>query len=144
MAQAKSGDSVRVHYKGSLDDGTVFDSSHGSDPFEFTLGAGMVIPGFDQAVIGMDEGAVKTVSVPPGEAYGEYHDDHVLEVEKAQVPDNITPEVGMGLELHSNDGRTIKVRVTRIGDDKLTLDANHPLAGKTLTFEISLLEIVQQ
>jgi peptidylprolyl isomerase len=141
---AKSGDSVRVHYKGSLEDGTVFDSSYDTDPFEFTLGAGMVIPGFDQAVIGMDAGAVKTVSIPPDEAYGEYLDDHTIEVDRAQVPDSITPEVGLGLELHSNDGQTIDVVISRIDGDNITLDANHPLAGKTLTFEISLLEIVQR
>jgi len=141
---AKAGDSVRIHYKGSLDDGTVFDSSYDGDPFEFTLGGGMVIPGFDQAVIGMEEGTVKTVSIPPAEAYGEYLDDHVIEVDKAQVPDTIKPELGMGLELHSNDGQTIDVVVTRIDGDTLTLDANHPLAGKTLTFEINLLEIVRR
>jgi FKBP-type peptidyl-prolyl cis-trans isomerase 2 len=141
---AKSGDSVRVHYKGSLDDGTVFDSSYDSDPFEFTLGGGMVIPGFDQAVIGMEAGSVKTVSIPPEEAYGEYLDDHVIEVDKGQVPDTITPEIGMGLELHSTDGQTIDVVITRIDGDNITLDANHPLAGKTLTFEINLLEIVRR
>jgi peptidylprolyl isomerase len=142
MAQAKAGDSVRVHYKGTLDDGTVFDTSHGTDPFNFTLGAGMVIPGFDDAVVGMEEGAVNTVTIPPEEAYGEYHDDRVMEVQRSQVPEDITPEIGMGLQLHSNDGRTINVVVSKVGDDTITLDGNHPLAGKVLTFEITLVEIV--
>lgn len=144
MAQAKAGDSVRVHYKGSLEDGTVFDSSHGTDPFNFTLGAGMVIPGFDDAVIGMEEGTVNTVTIPPEQAYGDYHADRVMEIDMGQVPENITPEIGMGLQLHSNDGRTIDVVITKVGDESITLDGNHPLAGKALTFEITLVEIVEK
>ena len=142
MAQAKSGDTVRIHYKGSLDDGTVFDTSRGRDPFEFVLGAGMVIPGFDDAVTGMEEGATQTVAIPPDRAYGDYHDDHVIEVGKDQIPTDITPEIGMGLQLHSNDGRKFDVVVSKIEGDTVTLDGNHPLAGKTLTFEIELLAIV--
>jgi FKBP-type peptidyl-prolyl cis-trans isomerase 2 len=142
VAQAKAGDSVKIHYKGSLEDGTVFDSSHDGEPFNFTVGGGMVIPGFDKAVIGMEEGAVKTVSVDPDDGYGEYIDENVLEVSKDQIPEDITPEIGMGLQLHSNDGRTINVTVSKIDDDKVMLDGNHPLAGKTLTFEITLVEIV--
>jgi peptidylprolyl isomerase len=142
MAQAKAGDSVKVHYKGTLEDGTVFDSSQGTDPLNFTVGAGMVIPGFDNAVVGMEVGADTTVTIPPKEAYGEYHPDHVMEVERSQVPENITPEVGMGLQLHSNDGRTVNVVISKVGDESITLDGNHPLAGKTLTFEITLVEIV--
>jgi len=142
MAQAKAGDTVRIHYKGSLDDGTVFDTSRGRDPFEFVLGAGMVIPGFDDAVTGMTVGDTQTVAIAPDQAYGPYHDDHVIEVTKDQIPEDITPEIGMGLQLHSNDGRQFDVVVAKIGDDTVTLDGNHPLAGKTLTFEIELVAIV--
>jgi FKBP-type peptidyl-prolyl cis-trans isomerase 2 len=142
LAQAKMGDSIRIHYEGSLEDGTVFDTSHGSDPFEFTIGGGMVIPGFDNGVIGMKEGEVKTVSIAPEDGYGKYEAENVLTVEKSQMPDDITPEIGVGLQLHSNDGRTLDVTISSIDGDKVQLDGNHPLAGKVLTFEISLLEIV--
>lgn len=142
MAQAKAGDTVRIHYQGSLDDGTVFDTSRGRDPFEFVLGAGMVIPGFDDAVTGMKVGATETVAIPPDQAYGDYHDDHVIEVTRDQIPADITPEIGMGLQLHSNDGRRFDVVVSKIDGEAVTLDGNHPLAGKTLTFEIELLAIV--
>jgi peptidylprolyl isomerase len=142
MALAKAGDTVRIHYKGTLDDGTVFDTSRGRDPFEFVLGAGMVIPGFDNAVAGMEEGSTQTVAIAPEDAYGPYHDDHVIEVNKDQIPEDITPEIGMGLQLHSNDGRKFDVVISKVADDTVTLDGNHPLAGKTLTFEIELLAIV--
>jgi peptidylprolyl isomerase len=142
MALAKAGDTVRIHYKGTLEDGTVFDSSRGRDPFEFVLGAGMVIPGFDNAITGMEEGSTQTVAIEPEDAYGPYQDDHVIEVNKDQIPADITPEIGMGLQLHSNDGRKFNVVISEIADDTVKLDGNHPLAGKTLTFEIELLAIV--
>jgi peptidylprolyl isomerase len=141
LALVKTGDSVRIHYKGSLEDGTVFDESHGSDPFEFTVGGGMVIPGFDKGVIGMNEGEVKTVAIQPEDGYGDYEAANVLMVERSQVPDEITPEIGMGLQLHSNDGRTLDVVISNIAGDKIQLDGNHPLAGKVLTFEITLLAV---
>lgn len=142
MAKAKLGDSVRVHYTGKLEDGTVFDSNRESDPFEFTLGAGMVIPGFDRALVGMEEGSDRKVSIEPADAYGDYYDDHVIEVTREQIPADITPEIGLGLTLHANDGRSIDVVVSKVDGDTVTLDGNHPLAGRTLTFDITLVEIV--
>ncbi len=143
MAQAKSGDSVRIHYKGALEDGTVFDTSHDSDPFTFTLGGGMVIPGFDNGVIGMNEGEVRTVSIEPENGYGEYEAQNVLTVDESQLPDDVTPELGVELQLQSEDGRGFNVTISKIDGDKIELDGNHPLAGKVLTFEITLVEIIK-
>lgn len=142
MAQAKVGDRVRVHYSGFLEDGTMFDSSLEKEPFEFTLGEEMVIPGFENAVIGMKVGDTKKVSVPPEEAYGNYSEDLVVVIDRAQIPDHIDPELGMMLQVRSQEGTTTNVTITDISEDTVTLDGNHPLAGKELTFEIELLEIV--
>ncbi len=143
MAQAKSGDTVKVHYTGKLDDGTVFDSSLDRDPLEFVLGSGMVIQGFENAIEGMSEGESKEVTIPSGEAYGDYRDDMCIEVQKAQIPENINPEVGQLLQLRTEDGGATTVTVTSITDDMVTLDANHPLAGRDLTFDLKLVEIAQ-
>lgn len=143
MAQAKSGDTVKVHYTGKLDDGTVFDSSLDRDPLEFVLGSGMVIQGFENAIEGMSEGESKEVTIPSGEAYGDYRDDMCIEVQKAQIPENINPEVGQLLQLRTEDGGATTVTVTSITDDTVTLDANHPLAGRDLTFDLKLVEIAQ-
>ncbi len=142
MAQAKAGDVVRVHYKGYFDDGTVFDTSRNAEPFEFTLGNDMVIPGFENAIIGMAVGDVRTVKIPPEEGYGERREDLVIEVDRNQVPPDIQPEVGMMLQLQSGQGEAIPVMVTAISETTITLDGNHPLAGKQLNFEIELVEIV--
>ena len=142
MAQAKAGDVVRVHYKGYFDDGTVFDTSRNAEPFEFTLGNDMVIPGFENAIIGMKVGDVRTVKIPPEEGYGERREDLIIEVDRNQVPPDIQPEVGMMLQLQSGQGEAIPVMVTAISDTTITLDGNHPLAGKQLNFEIELVEIV--
>ena len=142
MAQAKVGDVVRVHYKGYFDDGTVFDTSRNAEPFEFTLGNDMVIPGFENAILGMEVGDVRTVEISPEEGYGERREDLVIEIDKNQVPPEIQPEVGMMLQLQSGQGEAIPVMVSAIGKTTITLDGNHPLAGKKLNFEIELVEIV--
>ncbi len=142
MAQAKVGDVVRVHYKGYFDDGTVFDTSRNAEPFEFTLGNDMVIPGFENAILGMEVGDVRTVEISPEEGYGERREDLVIEIDKNQVPPEIQPEVGMMLQLQSGQGEAIPVMVSAIGETTITLDGNHPLAGKKLNFEIELVEIV--
>ncbi|MFP4159306.1 MAG: peptidylprolyl isomerase [Desulfobacterales bacterium] len=142
MTQAKQGDTVKVHYKGKLDDGSVFDSSEGRDPLEFKIGDGNIIPGVEEAVEGMAPEETKEATIPPEKAYGEYRDEMVIEVEKSQFPENIDPEPGQQLELKQSEGQNIVVTVTNVGEEKVTLDANHPLAGKDLTFELTLKEIV--
>lgn len=142
MTQAKSGDNVKIHYKGKLDDGSVFDSSEGKDPLEFKVGEGNIIPGVEEAVIGMSPEETTETTVPPEKAYGDYREDMVIEVDKSQFPEHIDPELGQQLELKQSEGQNIVVTVTDVGEEKITLDANHPLAGKDLTFEITLQEIV--
>jgi peptidylprolyl isomerase len=142
MAEAKTGDKVKVHYTGKLPDGTQFDSSADQDPLEFTLGAGEVIQGFEEAVVGMNPGDTKTATINADEAYGDYDEELVLEVERDQFPPEITPEVGQRLQLTQPDGEVFGAVVTGFDDEVVTLDANHPLAGQDLTFEIELVEIV--
>ena len=142
MSQAKSGDTVRVHYTGKLDDGTVFDSSAGSEPIEFVIGDHQVIPGFEDGVAGMEVGEAKTITIPFDQAYGAYDEGLLLEVPRAQFPDNITPEVGEALQLRQPDGDVVTVVISNVSDESVTLDANHPLAGEDLTFDLQLAEIV--
>jgi len=142
MTQAKSGDTVRIHYTGTLDDGTQFDSSAGRDPLEFALGGGQVIPGFDKAVDGMAVGDSKTVTIPPEDAYGERHDQLVQQVPKSTLPEEMEPSVGMQLQSQSPDGQVMNLVVVEVEEETLTLDANHPLSGQALTFAIELVEIV--
>lgn len=141
MTQAKDGDNVKVHYTGKLDDGTVFDSSVDRDPLEFTIGSGMIIPGFEQAVIGMAPGDSKTELIPSDNAYGPYLEEMVLTVEREQIPLEIEPEIGQQLQLQHPTGQVIPVVITEVSPETVTLNANHPLAGENLTFEISLVEI---
>ena len=141
MSTAKNGDTVRVHYTGSFDDGTIFDSSVGSTPLEFTVGSGQVIPGFDVMVTGMSKGDRKTQRIPATEAYGERMDGLVFTVSKSQMPDHLVPEVGQMLSISHPSGETIPVTITGVSETELTLDANHELAGRDLTFEIELIEI---
>ena len=142
MPQAQNGDTVRIHYTGTLDDGEVFDTSEGQDPLEFTLGRGEVIPGFDAAVAGMAPGERKSVTIPAEEAYGAYRDEMVFEVEREQLPPGLDPQEGELLTLASDDGEEIPVTVQSVSAQGIVLDANHPLAGEDLSFEIELVEIV--
>ena len=141
--QAKAGDTVQVQYTGKLSDGTVFDTSVGKDPLEFKLGSGQIIAGFDKAVTGMHVGDKKTVTIPAADAYGARRPDLVVEVPMSQLPGDIKPQVGMQLESTQKDGSTLVVTITRVTDNtSVTIDANHPLAGQDLTFEIELLKIL--
>ncbi len=142
MGTAKQGDKVKVHYKGFLDDGTVFDSSFDQDPLEFTIGNGEIIPGFESAVIGMDVGETKVVDIAPDQGYGEYNEMARIEVPRSNLPEHITPEIGMVLQLTTPQNTQVLVRVIEMNDEIVTLDANHPLAGKNLKFEIQLVDVV--
>ena len=141
MTEAKKNDTVQVHYTGKLDDGTVFDSSREREPLTFTLGTGQVIPGFDAALDGMEVGDSKTVRIPADQAYGERRDDLVLEVTLDQFPPGANPEVGQQFELRTQSGQPIPATVTDVSEETAKLDANHPLAGKTLTFELELVAV---
>ncbi|MGD2062122.1 MAG: peptidylprolyl isomerase [Nitrospirota bacterium] len=141
MTEAKSGDTVRIHYSGFLMDGTIFDSSVEGEPFEFTLGDGTVIPGFDDAVVGMQEGEEKTLAIPPARAYGDRDEDLVATVDLGQLPPEIEPVVGSILQITSEDGQVSNVIITELTDTTITLDGNHPLAGQELIFEVKLLEV---
>ena len=141
MSQAKQGDTVKIHYKGTLDDGTEFDSSEGRDPLEFELGSGQVIPGFDNAVDGMTVGDSKSVRIESGEAYGERHEQLIQEVPRTALPPEMEPEVGMALQSQAPDGQVMNLVVTEVAEATITVDANHPLAGQALTFEIELVAI---
>ena len=141
MAPAKSGDTVSVHYKGSLDDGTVFDTSEGREPLVFTLGGGEVIPGFEKAVDGLEPGQSSTVTIPPEEAYGPHREEMTLTIGREHLPEDLDPQVGQQLSLTQEDGGAVNVVITAVEEATVTLDANHPLAGKALTFELTLVSI---
>ncbi|MBU8872017.1 MAG: peptidylprolyl isomerase [Gemmatimonadales bacterium] len=138
----EAGKTVKVHYKGTLEDGTVFDSSEGRDPIEFEIGTGTVIPGFEAAITAMEAGETQNVDIPCAEAYGEMNEDMVGMIPRASLPDEIEPEVDMVLSMQSPEG-DMPVRIIAMTDDELTLDANHPLAGKNLSFELTLVEICE-
>ncbi len=142
MSQARKGDQVRVHYTGYLHDGSVFDSTYESKPLEFTIGQGEVIEGFEKAIIGMNLGNIKSVTIPPENAYGPYKIELVTVIDRSRIPRDIDPETGMRLKAHTREGVITHVTVTGIDEKTVTLDANHPLAGEELTFEIKLLEIL--
>lgn len=141
MAQAKSGDTVRIHYTGTLKDGTTFDSSEGRDPLEFTLGSGQVIPGFDEGVSGMEVGEKKTIEIPCDQAYGAVNPAAMQDVPRADIPDHIPLDLGTQLQMQAPNGQAMMVVVANVTEDTVTLDANHPLAGKDLTFALELVEI---
>jgi peptidylprolyl isomerase len=141
MAQATEGDAVKVHYTGRLDDGTVFDSSDGRDPLAFTLGEGQIIPGFEQGVAGMAVGSKKTVNIPAEKAYGPRDPERELKVPRGEFPGDIDPEIGQKLQVGPPDGVPAIVTVIGITDEEITLDANHPLAGQALTFDLELVQI---
>lgn len=141
MSEAKSGDTVKIHYTGTLSDGTQFDSSQGRDPLEFTLGAGSVIAGFDDAVTGMSAGEAKTVNIPADQAYGPRHDQLMDKVPRGAIPDDIALELGMVLHAQGPDGQELSFTVVEFDDQNVTVDGNHPLAGQDLTFALELMEI---
>lgn len=142
MVQAKNGDTVKVHYTGRLGTGVVVDTSEGSDALQFKLGSGNLIPGFEEAILGMSPGESKTVEIPPERAYGLYRDDKVIRVDRKDLPDDVVPAEGMSLEVCASNGVTIPVQISEIEGDIITLDANHPLCEQTLIFDIELVEIV--
>lgn len=141
MAAAQNGDRVKVHYTGKLNDGTVFDTSQQGDPIEFAIGSQMVISGFETAVVGMEPGDSKSFTVASGEAYGEHDPRLVQEVPRTELPPELEPQPGMRLTATGQDGREISLVVTEVNEQAVRLDANHPLAGEDLTFEIQLVEI---
>lgn len=139
--QAKKGDKVKVHYHGRLEDGTTFDSSEGRQPLEFEVGSGMVIKGFDEGVTGMTVGDKKTISIPADDAYGQRQEDMVIVFPRTNFPPDIQPEIGMTLNMHTEEGHELPVLITGINEESITLDANHPLAGKELIFDIELVDL---
>ena len=141
MAVAKAGDTVLVHYTGTLPDGTLFDSSTGRDPLQFRLGTGMVIKGFDDGVSGMAVGDKKTVQIPVDEAYGPVQDDMIFTFNRAEIPADIPLELGLQLSMHGDGGEELPVTVVALTEETLTVDGNHPLAGQDLVFELELIDI---
>jgi peptidylprolyl isomerase len=137
----ENGQKVKIHYTGTLDDGSQFDSSVGRDPLEFEIGAGMVIPGFEKGVKEMAVGEKKTIHIPADEAYGERREDMIIQFERSQLPEDLKPEVGMGLQMQGPQGQPVPVTVTAVDEESITIDANHQLAGKNLNFELELVEI---
>ncbi|ALI55367.1 peptidylprolyl isomerase [Celeribacter marinus] len=142
MTEVKSGDKVRIHYTGTLKDGTVFDSSQGRDPLEFEVGSGQIIPGMDKHLPGMTVGEKKTILAESNEAYGPRHDEAQQAVPRTQIPAEIPLEVGLQLQMQSPEGQVVPVTVVSVSDEEVILDANHRLAGEDLTFDIELVEIV--
>lgn len=144
MAQAKSGDKVQIQYVGKLNDGSKFDETTEEKPLEFTIGDGQIIEGFEEAVVGMEEGEEKSVTIPVDKAYGERRDDLVLKVEKERLPENLDPQVDEQLQIPQNEGDPVVVTVTEVSDNDITIDANHPLAGQDLTFDMKLVGVDSQ
>ena len=142
MAEAKTQDKVRVHYTGKLEDGTVFDSSREREPLEFTIGEERLIPGFEKAVVGMQPGETKIENIAATEAYGPFRDELVQELSRKEFPEDMTVSQGQRFEARTSNGQPLMLTVVDVSDEKVTVDANHPLAGKDLTFEIELVEIV--
>ncbi len=141
MQQVKKGDTIKVHYHGTLQDGTIFDSSLEREPLEFEVGSGMVIPGFDNGVMDMKVGDKKTVNIPFLEAYGPVQEEMIMEFPKDRFPEDMTPEIGMQLAMNSADGQQFPVTIVAVKDDAVVLDANHALAGKDLTFDLELVDV---
>jgi peptidylprolyl isomerase len=141
MATVKQGDVVAVHYTGKLSDGTIFDTSYNRAPLQLKVGEGKLIAGFEKAVIGMNKGEKKTVVIPPAEAYGQRQDAAVVEMERKNLPAGYEPRVGQRIELEQEDNKSFLVTVTAVTENAITVDANHPLAGKDLTFEIELVSL---
>ncbi|RBL88777.1 MULTISPECIES: FKBP-type peptidyl-prolyl cis-trans isomerase [Chitinophaga] len=142
MQAVKNGDTVKVHYQGRLTNGTMFDSSEGRAPLEFKVGAHMVIKGFENGVLDMKPGEKKTIHIPVDQAYGPKNEEMIMDFPKANIPPDLNPEVGMELQMSNPEGQVFQVKVAAIGTDFITLDANHPLAGEDLVFDLELVEIL--
>ena len=141
MQQVKKGDTVKVHYHGKLTNGTTFDSSEGREPLEFEVGGGMVIPGFDEGVTGMSVGEKKTIQIPADQAYGPKQEEMVMEYPRDRFPADMVPEVGMQLNMSNGSGQNFPVTISEVRDTVVVLDANHPLAGEDLIFDLELVSI---
>ncbi|UNY98046.1 peptidylprolyl isomerase [Zhouia spongiae] len=141
MSKVKANDTVSVHYTGKLTNGDVFDSSAARGPLEVKLGDGMLIPGFEKGLVGMEVNEKKTISIPKEEAYGEVREELFQVVKNEELPQDIKPEVGMGLVASSPDGREQQLRIAEVKEDHIVIDANHPLAGQDLIFDLELIEI---
>ncbi|RMG80603.1 MAG: peptidylprolyl isomerase [Bacteroidetes bacterium] len=141
MKEVQQNDTVKVHYTGKLSNGEVFDTSENREPLEFKVGSGMLIPGFENGVLGMKENETKTITIPASEAYGEVHPELVHEIDKKHLPPEIEPKVGMDLVSTAPDGTEMILRIKEVKDSTIVVDANHPLAGKDLTFDITVVEI---
>lgn len=144
MTNAQKGDKVQVHYVGKLDDGSVFDTSANSNPLEFTIGDGTIILGFEEAIIGMQEGEKKSFTLNPEDAYGPYYNERVIIINKSQLPPDLDPQIGDKLQGQQPDGSVVLFSVIEKNGEEITLDGNHPLAGKNLTFEIDVVKIFQE
>jgi len=142
MAKAQNGNKVKVHYTGTLDNGTQFDSSVGREPLEFTIGEGMLLPMFENTVVGLEAGETANVKIPAAEGYGLRNEELVIKIEKAKLPPTIIPELGMKLQMRTPEGHPLIIKVTEINDDHIFVDANHELAGQDLNFAIELVEII--
>jgi len=138
----EEGQTIRVHYKGTLDNGELFDSSEGREPLEFEVGAGTVIPGFEKGVLGMTVGEKKTIHIPVEEAYGEPREEMIMQFKRDQLPEDMEPEVGMQLYLQGMYGQSVPAKVTAFTDEYITVHAKHPLAGQNLKLELELVEIL--
>jgi FKBP-type peptidyl-prolyl cis-trans isomerase 2 len=142
MRQAKHGDTVRVHYRGKLCNGSVFDDSFDREPLQFTIGGGEIMPGFEEAVVGMNPGDLKTTEVSAEKAFGPYQEDMLVVVDKSEFPEDVEPKVGQSVPISRPDGPPIDLTVAEVTESEVTLDANHPLAGEDLSFDIELIDIV--
>ena len=143
MSQVKENNTVKVNYTGKLSDGQVFDSSEGKEPLEFTLGKGQLIPGFEKGLIDMKVKEKKTITIAKDEAYGEINKDLIQEVKKTELPQEMTPEVGMGLVSKTPDGQEMNLLVIEVKEESIVIDGNHPLAGKDLIFDLEVVEILE-
>ena len=143
MTTAATGDTVRIHYSGRLTNGTPFDSSEGRAPLEFTLGQGQVIKGLEQHVTGMETGARSTVTIPVADAYGPRRDDAIQQLDRAKVPSGIDLQIGTQLQARTADGGMLPITVVGVDEQSVTVDANHPLAGQDLVFEVELIEVLK-
>lgn len=141
MTQAKSGDTIKLNYIGRLGDGSVFDTTENRQPLQFVLGQDRLIKGFEEAVVGMNPGESKTVELQPEDAYGPRRDEMVLAIDRATLPQDVQPQVGQKIQLQTQEGQPVEAAVTGVTESNITVDANHPLAGRPLTFEIHLLEV---